>query len=94
MGWLYIKLKFLIRLSLYQDYHYESLVLENHMRLGFLLRLIFLYEALLDKEDQAVLLLYQMPLQQHHPVTDQLFYHISHSALFLCGLNLISQQIL
>mgnify|MGYP003302313912 FL=1 len=27
-------------------------------------------------------------------LSDRLFYHISHSALFLCGLNLISQQIL
>ena len=27
-------------------------------------------------------------------LSDRLFYHISHSALFLCGLNLICQQIL
>ena len=27
-------------------------------------------------------------------LSDRLFYHISHFALFLCGLNLISQQIL
>ena len=31
---------------------------------------------------------------ENKKLSDKLFYHISHFALFLCGINLISKQIL